>query len=136
LTESDSEDSMQTEEIKQLVINSLEDLKAKDITVIDVRGRTSVTDYMILATGTSKKHAQAVCDNASTEAKAKGLKPLGAEGRDSSDWMLLDLGDVILHVMTEQARNFYDLERLWGEPSEDKSADKELNNRSNDLTKE
>ena len=114
---------MQTEEIKKLVINALEDLKAKDITVIDVRGRSSVTDYMVLATGTSKKHAQAVCDNASTEAKAKGLKPLGAEGRDSSDWMLLDLGDVIVHVMTEQARRFYDLERLWGEPSEEQSSD-------------
>ncbi len=114
---------MQTEEIKQLVINAVEDLKAKDVTVIDVRGRTSVTDYMILATGTSKKHAQAVCDNASTEAKAKGLKPLGAEGRDSSDWMLLDLGDVILHVMTEQARHFYDLERLWAEPSEEQGSD-------------
>jgi ribosome-associated protein len=114
---------MQTEEIKQLVINAVEDLKAKDVTVIDVRGRTSVTDYMILATGTSKKHAQAVCDNASTEAKANGLKPLGAEGRDSSDWMLLDLGDVILHVMTEQARHFYDLERLWAEPSEEQGSD-------------
>jgi len=114
---------MQTEEIKQLVINAVEDLKAKDVTVIDVRGRTSVTDYMILATGTSKKHAQAVCDNASTEAKAKGLKPLGAEGRDSSDWMLLDLGDVILHVMTEQARHFYDLERLWAEPNEEQGSD-------------
>jgi ribosome-associated protein len=114
---------MQTEEIKKLVINALEDMKAKDITVIDVKGRSSVTDYMILATGTSKKHAQAVCDNASTDAKAKGLKPLGAEGRDSSDWMLLDLGDVIVHVMTEQARNFYDLERLWGEQSEEKPTD-------------
>jgi ribosome-associated protein len=110
---------MQTEEIKQLVINALENLKAKDITVIDVRGRSSVTDYMVLATGTSKKHAQAVCDNTSAEAKAAGLKPLGAEGRASSDWMLLDLGDVIVHVMTEQARHFYDLERLWGEPSEE-----------------
>jgi ribosome-associated protein len=114
---------MQTEEIKQLVINALENMKAKDITVIDVRDRSSVTDFMILATGTSKKHAQAVCDNASTDAKAKGLKPLGAEGRDSSDWMLLDLGDVIVHVMTEQARNFYDLERLWGEPSEKQGSD-------------
>lgn len=114
---------MQTEEIKKLVINALENMKAKDITVIDVKGRSSVTDYMILATGTSKKHAQAVCDNASTDAKAQGLKPLGAEGRDSSDWMLLDLGDVIVHVMTEQARHFYDLERLWGEQSEEKSTD-------------
>ena len=114
---------MQTEEIKKLVINALENMKAKDITVIDVRDRSSVTDYMILATGTSKKHAQAVCDNASTDAKAQGLKPLGAEGRDSSDWMLLDLGDVIVHVMTEQARHFYDLERLWGEPSTEKNTD-------------
>jgi ribosome-associated protein len=114
---------MQTEEIKKLVINALEDMKAKDITVIDVKGRSSVTDYMILATGTSKKHAQAVCDNASTDAKAQGLKPLGAEGRDSSDWMLLDLGDVIVHVMTEQARHFYDLERLWGEPTKEQNTD-------------
>jgi ribosome-associated protein len=114
---------MQTEEIKKLVINALENMQAKDITVIDVKGRSSVTDYMILATGTSKKHAQAVCDNASTDAKANGLKPLGAEGRDSSDWMLLDLGDVIVHVMTEQARHFYDLERLWGEPTTEQNTD-------------
>jgi ribosome-associated protein len=114
---------MQTEEIKKLVNNALENMKAKDITVIDVKGRSSVTDYRILATGTSKKHAQAVCDNASTDAKAQGLKPLGAEGRDSSDWMLLDLGDVIVHVMTEQARHFYDLERLWGEPTTEQNTD-------------
>lgn len=106
---------MQTEEIKNLVIEALEDMKAQNITILDVQGKTSVTDYMVIATGTSNRHAQAVADNVAEEAKKQGLKPQGTEGRASSDWILLDLADVVVHVMTEQARHFYDLERLWGE---------------------
>ncbi|MFY9179604.1 MAG: ribosome silencing factor [Venatoribacter sp.] len=108
---------MQTEQLKTLVVDALEDIKAQNITVLDVRGRSSVTDWMVIATGTSSRHVNAVAGNVEEKAKAAGLQPLGVEGRGGSDWVLIDLIDVVVHVMTEQARHFYDLERLWGEPS-------------------
>jgi len=114
---------MQTEQIKALVITALEDIKAKNITLLDVRGRTSVTDWMIIANGTSSRHVAAVAASVEEKAKHSGLQPLGVEGRGSSDWILIDLVDVVVHVMTEAAREFYDLERLWGEPSTIKADD-------------
>lgn len=108
---------MQTEQIKSLVINALEDLKAQNIVVLDVRGRSSVTDWMVIATGTSSRHVNAVAGNVEEKAKEAGVLPHGVEGRGGADWVLIDLIDVVVHVMTEQARHFYDLERLWGEPS-------------------
>lgn len=107
---------MDAANLTKVVIDALEDLKAQDITTIDVADRTSVTDMMIIATGTSSRHVQAVADNVSEKSKAAGLMPLGSEGRGNSDWVLIDLGDVIVHVMTSQAREHYDLERLWSEP--------------------
>ncbi len=101
--------------LNKLVIDSLEDLKAHDITVIDVSDRSTVTDTMVIATGTSSRHAQALADNVSEKAKAAGEMPLGSEGRGNSDWVLIDLGDVIVHVMTAQTREYYDLESLWNE---------------------
>ena len=101
--------------LNKLVIDSLEDLKAQDITVIDVTGRNTVTDTMVIATGTSSRHAQALADNVSEKSKAAGHMPLGSEGRGTSDWVLIDLGDVVVHVMTAQAREYYDLESLWDE---------------------
>jgi ribosome-associated protein len=108
---------MQTEDIKALVVNALDDMKARDITVLDVRDRTSVTDWMVIATGTSSRHVSAVAANVEEKAKAAGLRAAGTEGRAAADWVLIDLFDVIVHVMTDQARHFYDLERLWGEQS-------------------
>ena len=114
---------MQTEQIKSLVVDALEDMKAQNITVLDVRGRTSVTDWMVIATGTSSRHVSAVVGNVEEKAKHAGLRPNGTEGRGASDWVLIDLFDVVVHVMTDQARHFYDLERLWGEPDDsDKQA--------------
>lgn len=110
-------ENMQTEQIKALVIDALEDLKAQNITALDVRGRTSVTDWMIIANGTSARHVAAVAANVEEKAKHSGLQPLGVEGRSNTDWILIDLVDIVVHVMTEQAREFYDLERLWGEPT-------------------
>lgn len=109
---------METETIKQLVINALDDMKAQNVTVLDVRNKTSVTDWMIIATGTSSRHVNAVVGNVEEKAKAAGVRPNGSEGRAASDWVLLDLVDVVVHVMTDQARHFYDLERLWGEPND------------------
>lgn len=107
---------METEQIKDLVIDALENMKAQQITVLDVRGKTSVTDWMVIATGTSSRHVSAVTNEVEVKSKAAGLRPRGSEGRASSDWVLVDLVDVVVHVMTDQARHFYDLERLWGEP--------------------
>lgn len=109
---------MQTEQIKSLVVDALDDMKAQDITELDVRGRTSVTDWMIIATGTSNRHVTAVAANVEEKAKHAGLRPNGTEGRAAADWVLIDLGDVVVHVMTDQSRHFYDLERLWGEPED------------------
>ncbi len=114
---------METEQIKALVVDALDDMKAQQITILDVRGQTSVTDWMVIATGTSNRHVNAVIGNVSEKAKAAGLRPQGTEGRASSDWVLLDLVDVVVHVMTDQARHFYDLERLWGEPESASQAD-------------
>jgi len=108
---------MDSKQINSVVIDALEGLKAQDIVTIDVMDRTSVTDYMILATGTSSRHVQAVADNVAEKSKEAGIMPLGSEGRGNSDWVLIDLGDVIVHVMTAQAREHYDLERLWSEPT-------------------
>ncbi|MBM94456.1 MAG: ribosome silencing factor [Oceanospirillaceae bacterium] len=107
---------MQTDQLKSLVVEALDDMKAQNITVLDVRGRTSVTDYMIIATGTSSRHVAAVAGNVEEKVKKAGLQPNGTEGRSASDWVLIDLFDVVTHIMTDQARHFYDLERLWGEP--------------------
>jgi len=104
---------MQTKDLLKIVENVLDDNKGQDITVLDVIGKTSITDFMVLVTSTSERHAKALCDYVLEEVKEKGITPLGVEGGQGSDWVLLDLGDVILHVMTAQAREFYQLEKLW-----------------------
>ena len=104
---------MSSEELVKLATAALEDVKAQDILAIDVRDKHSLTDYMLIATGTSNRQINAMLEKVRENVKAKGLKPLGEEGRGESDWVLLDLGDVIVHMMTATARQFYDLERLW-----------------------
>lgn len=104
---------METESLKDLVVKILEDVKAKDISVLDVKDRTSVTDYMIIASGTSSRHIKSLADNLIVEVKKAGERLLGEEGKEASDWVLVDLGDVVVHIMMPSAREFYDLERFW-----------------------
>jgi ribosome-associated protein len=104
---------MQTKELLQLVKEVLDDRKGQDITVLDVEGKTSITDFMVIVTATSERHANALASYVLEKVKEKGLIPLGLEGEKGSDWVLLDLGDVILHSMTAKARDFYQLEKLW-----------------------
>ncbi len=106
---------MQSEELKQLAISALEDLKALDVRVIDVRDQTSITDVMIIASGGSDRHVKSLADNVVTEAKQAGVRPLGVEGADVGEWVLVDLGDVVIHVMQPRVRDFYNLEKLWTE---------------------
>jgi ribosome-associated protein len=104
---------MQTENLLKIVQDVLDERKGQRITTLDVQGKTSFTDYMVLVTGTSDRHLKSLCDYVSEKVKENGFKPLGIEGDLGSDWVLLDLGDVIVHAMTAQAREFYQLEKLW-----------------------
>ncbi len=99
--------------LKTLVIQSLEDMKAKDITVLDVKPLTSIADLMVVATGTSNRHVKSMADNVCEQAKKNGCQPLGVEGQEAAEWVLVDLGDIIVHVMLPDTRRFYDLEKLW-----------------------
>lgn len=92
---------------------ALEDVKAKDIVELDVRGITDIAEYMVIASGTSSRHVNALSSNVSDEAKKAGFRPLGTEGQQDSEWVLLDLGYVIVHVMMPTTRKLYDLESLW-----------------------
>ena len=104
---------MQTHELKNIVINALENLKADNICVLDVKDKTSVTDCMVIASGTSTRHVRSLAENLVTEVKSKGIKALGVEGAEVGDWVLVDLGEVVVHVMLPSARTFYDLEGFW-----------------------
>jgi len=109
---------MQAKELKLLVIDALEDIKAEDIQVLDVTEMTDVTDLMIIATGKSTRQVKALANEVSQQVKAAGQQPLGVEGEDVGDWALVDLGDVIVHIMTPQTRMTYNLEKLWQVPDE------------------
>lgn len=104
---------MKSDELVKLATFALEDIKGQDIVSIDVRDKTSITDYMIIATGSSSRHVKSLVDNVLEKVKEQGVRPLGSEGLDGGEWALLDLGDVVVHVMLASARQFYDLERLW-----------------------
>jgi ribosome-associated protein len=104
---------MQSEELVGLAQSALEDLKARDIRVLDVHNLTTVADFLIVASGTSKRHVQSVADNVIETARQAGQRPIGVEGADSGEWVLIDLSDVIVHVMQPSVREFYKLEDLW-----------------------
>ena len=104
---------MQTEKLAELVTGALDEVKGVDITTIDVRDKTSVTDTLVIASGTSERHVRALADRVLERVRAAGTRPLGVEGEDSGDWVLVDLGDVIVHVMLPEKRDFYNLEKLW-----------------------
>lgn len=104
---------MQTDELLKIVQDTLDERKGIDITTIDVKDKTSVTDYMVVVTGNSTRHVKALCDYVVENIKKRNFKPLGMEGENGAEWVLLDLGDVVVHIMTEQTRDFYQLEKLW-----------------------
>lgn len=102
----------------EVVNNALEDLKAKNITVLDVAELSDIMERIVIAEGTSNRHLKAVADNVAFEAKQAGFLPIGVEGQGTSDWVLIDLGAVVVHVMMPQAREFYNLEGLWRQQSQ------------------
>lgn len=102
-----------TADLKAIVLAALEDAKANDVRQLDVRRLTDITDWMVVASGTSTRHVLALADYVRTQVKARGLSPIGTEGESGSDWVLLDYGDVVVHLMLPDTRGFYDLEGLW-----------------------
>lgn len=92
---------------------ALEDGKVQDLTVLDVHDKTSIADFMVIGSGTSRRHLQSLVDRVDEQLSALGLEPLGREGDPSSDWVLIDYADVLVHVMLPEARLYYDLEQLW-----------------------
>lgn len=95
--------------------HALEDAKARDIAVLDVRQISDFTDYMVIATGTSNRHVQSTADKVVDALREHGVRPVGIEGARIGDWVLLDFGDVVAHVMREEIRDFYNLEKLWSD---------------------
>ncbi|WP_086108034.1 ribosome silencing factor [Xenorhabdus vietnamensis] len=104
---------LQGTELQQFVIDKLEDSKAQDIVSIDVRGKSSITDCMVICTGTSSRHLMSVADNLVDDCRQAGIIPLGVEGQGISDWIVVDLGEIMVHVMQEDSRRMYELEKLW-----------------------
>ena len=108
---------MQTEKLQKIILSTLDELKARDIHVLDVRNKTSITDYMIIASGTSSRHVKALVDAVSEHCLKAGERPIGVEGESNAEWALADFGDIVVHVMLPAVRDFYNLDKLWGEQS-------------------
>ena len=107
--------NLRAEATRKLAIKALEALKAENVVVLDVRGQASFTDYMIFASGSSSRHVGAIANSVIEAAKAANDPPIGIEGEDVGEWILVDLGDAIVHIMLPDVRLYYELEKLWGE---------------------
>jgi len=116
---------MNAEELKEFVVDALEDRKGIDIKVLDVRGKSSVTDILVIAAGNSTRQVKALAEHVVERVKQEGMRPLGTEGEKEGNWVLVDLGDVVVHVMLPETRDFYNLEKLWGEDAPRESSGEE-----------
>ncbi|MDZ4142490.1 MAG: ribosome silencing factor [Methylotenera sp.] len=108
-------DAVYLETMKRAVVDAIEDIKGFDITVMDVQKLTSMTSYMIVASATSSRQAKAVADNVREKLKEKGYHIRGTEGEKEGEWVLVDLDDIVVHIMVPTTRAYYNLEQLWGE---------------------
>lgn len=106
---------LQAQALKKLALEAMEDLKAENVVVLDVSAHASFTDFMIFASGTSSRHVSAIAESVIEAAKLSGEPAPGVEGEDVGEWVLVDLGDVVIHIMLPDVRLYYELEKLWGE---------------------
>lgn len=106
---------MRPSQLRKLILDALDDAKARDAVILDVRKVAMFTDYMIIVTGTSNRHVVSVADNVVRQLREEGRRATGVEGMEGGDWVLIDFGDVVVHVMRAQTRDFYNLEKLWSE---------------------
>ena len=104
---------MNSKQLTGLIVDALDDIKGENIVILDVRKMTTVTDYMVVASGTSRRHVQALIENVTEKARDAGHRPIGVEGEEGGEWILLDLQDALVHVMQPKVREFYNLEKLW-----------------------
>ncbi len=109
-----SESQSDMERVQGIVSEALDEMKAEEPVPLDVRGRTPITDLMVVATGTSRRHVQSIAEHVREQAKAAGIQPAGIEGASEGDWVLVDLGPAVVHVMLAEVRDFYRLENIWG----------------------
>jgi ribosome-associated protein len=108
---------MSNRALTDTIVSALEDLKARDVAVLDVRPLTTITDTMIIASGTSDRHVRSLAENLIDECKQAGVRPVGVEGLDTGEWVLVDLPGVLVHLMLPKIRDFYNLEKLWEAPA-------------------
>ena len=113
---------MNIKKLEETVINALDELKAVDIKVLDVRQLTSITDIMIIASGTSARQVRSLAQKVIEEVKKINIYPLGSEGEDQGEWALIDLGDIVVHIMQPGIREYYQLEKLWSVDSKQYSS--------------
>ncbi|MGF1760566.1 ribosome silencing factor [Photobacterium sagamiensis] len=104
---------MQVQELHDFIVDKIDDMKAQDIVTLDVRGKSSITDLMVVCTGTSNRHVASIADNVDKESKLIDYPPFGICGEDDAEWVIVDMGSVMLHVMQEDTRELYQLEKLW-----------------------
>ncbi|NQZ86147.1 MAG: ribosome silencing factor [Colwellia sp.] len=104
---------MQVEALKAFVIEKLEEIKGRDITILDIGEKSGFADYMIVCSGNSNRHVKSIAQSIAIECRAAGIEPLGIEGNDVGEWALVDLSSIIVHVMTDEIRDRYQLEELW-----------------------
>lgn len=105
---------MQQNELTLFLADKADDMKAQNIITIDVQGKSSVTDYMIICTGTSKRHVNSIAEHVAAEIKKAGMEPIGIDGEAEGEWVVVDMGSSMLHVMQDEQRALYQLEKLWG----------------------
>jgi ribosome-associated protein len=116
---------MDSQALRELVVNAVEELKGQDVVELDVRKLTDVTDCFVIASGRSDRQVRAIAENVIEKAKAAGVRPMGVEGLDKGEWVLVDLCDVVLHVMQPETREYYQLEKLWsGSPLAEETDDR------------
>lgn len=104
---------MQGEQLKDFIVEQLEEIKARDIQVIGIGEKSSIADFMVICSGTSSRHVKSIATLLVKELKDNKIPPIGVEGEDAAEWVLVDSGDVIVHVMLPQTRDYYQLEKLW-----------------------
>lgn len=104
---------MQSSELITFVIEKIEDMKGRDIVTLDISKKSSFADYMVVCSGNSKRHVISIAQSLTIDCRAAGVEALGVEGNDVGEWSLVDLGDVVVHVMTDETRDLYQLEELW-----------------------
>jgi ribosome-associated protein len=105
--------SLQGKTLHDFIADKIDDLKGRDITIIDVRGKSSITDCMIICSGNSNRHVCSIADHVAEELRHAGITLLGIEGQALGEWVLVDAGDVLIHVMQDETRSLYQLEKLW-----------------------